>query len=1146
MSSKLESRKKIGQNPGTGKLLNDIESISKALSLDKAQPRRLMSTVSSRSKSVGKTHLPDSKSKAKGANKDLLEDGKKSIWSWKGFKALTHVKSRTFNCCFSLHVHCVEGLPVSFDDLSLVVHWKRRDGELTSRAVRVVQGVAEFEEQLTYSCSVHGSGNGPHHSAKYEAKHFLLYVSICGTPEIDLGKHRVDLTRLLPLTLEELEDEKSTGRWTTSYRLSGKARGATINVSFGYYVIGNNSTVLPASKDVHALQNLRKSGPSGSVALFTESEQTTARRAGSLPASSSASSWSVEDIKELHEVLPVPMSELSESVNVLYRKLEEEKLDASVNEKLEIDVISNAPESLKPDSKPLPVTENGNAENECEISELSTMDQGLELSSKELEKPGIQTMDAVHHSVEGCFVSDNVEVSTEVEAQLQTLPKEIGCNKDELPVCDLEFEEKEKCNNELIMEELDSALDTVSDLVNEESDSRDDSEIINQDNYLGVQADYKPVKKGKSLSMDDVTQSVASDFFNMLGIEHSPFGFSSESEPDSPRERLLRQFEKDALATGCSLFNCEIDIDDAEFVGAAPSGPDYGNISEDFGFFSATQSSEVLPKTEIEEARNKTRAAVMEDLETEALMREWGLNERAFQYSPPKSSGGFGSPINVPLEDLDILPPLGEGLGPFVQTKDGGLLRSMSPALFKHAKGGGKLSMQVSKPVVVPAEMGSGVMDILQHLTSIGIEKLSMQANKLMPLEDITGKTVQQIAWEAASSLEGSERNGKSHEEFTVGQNMSGFPDAVRGNMPGSRSSEFEPSSIGNEQDAEYLSLGDVAPLAMDKIEGLLIEGLRIQSGMSSEEAPSNVSPHSDGELSTFEGMVSFGGSMGLEGAGGMHLLDIKDNGDDVDGLMGLSLSLDEWMKLDSGDIYEDDEISERTSKLLAAHHATSMEVVRGRSRDKRRGKGRKCGLLGNNFTVALMVQLRDPLRDYEPVGRPMLALVQVEREFVPPKPMIYSSVSEIRRSNNDEEDDDSQPVKKEEIIEELKVEKIPEEEKIPRYKITEVHVAGLNTDQGKKKLWGSKTQQQSGSRWLLANGMGKKNKHPLMKSKPGNKATLPPSDPATTTVQPGETLWSISSRVHGTGAKWKELAALNPHIRNPNVIFPNETIRLR
>lgn len=66
--------------------------------------------------------------------------------------------------------------------------------------------------------------------------------------------------------------------------------------------------------------------------------------------------------------------------------------------------------------------------------------------------------------------------------------------------------------------------------------------------------------------------------------------------------------------------------------------------------------------------------------------------------------------------------------------------------------------MQVSNPVVVPAEMGSSVMDILQGLASVGIEKLSMQANKLMPLEDITGKTIQQIAWESAPSLEGLER----------------------------------------------------------------------------------------------------------------------------------------------------------------------------------------------------------------------------------------------------------------------------------------------------------------------------------------------------------------------------------------------------
>ena len=342
---------------------------------------------------------------------------------------------------------------------------------------------------------------------------------------------------------------------------------------------------------------------------------------------------------------------------------------------------------------------------------------------------------------------------------------------------------------------------------------------------------------------------------------------------------------------------------------------------------------------------------------------------------------------------------------------------------------------------------------------------------------------------------------------------------------------------------SEYVSLEDLAPLAMDKIEALSIEGLRIQSGMVEEDAPSNISAQSIGEISALKGQgVNITGSLGLEGAAGLQLLDIKDVDNDLDGLMGLSLTLDEWMRLDSGEIGDEDQISERTSKILAAHHANSLEFIRGGSKGERRrgrGSGRKCGLLGNNFTVALMVQLRDPLRNYEPVGTPMLALIQVERVFVPPKPKIYSTVSLV--GNSKEEDDESVSVAKEDVKDEKKEEQISEEEAIPQFKITEVHVAGLKTEPGKKKLWGTSTQQQSGSRWLLANGMGKNNKHPFMKSKAVSKST----SPATTTVQPGETLWSISSRVHGTGAKWKELAALNPHIRNPNVIFPNETIRL-
>ncbi|KAL3535559.1 hypothetical protein ACH5RR_004020 [Cinchona calisaya] len=1137
MFSKENGRKKVGENSGAGKLLNDIETISKALYSDKTRPRSLLSAASNRPKSVGKFPFPESKSKSsKDDKKDTMDKEKKSIWSWKGLKSLTHVRNRRFDCCFSLQVHSVEGLPLYFDDLSLVVHWKRRDGELITRPVMVFQGLAEFEEQLTHSCSVYGSRSGPHHSAKYEAKHFLLYASVYGTPELDLGKHRIDLTRLLPLTLEDLEEEKSSGKWTTSFRLSGKAKGALLNVSFGYELIGDNKAT-----DVSELYSLRQQSH----------ELSSVRRTGSLPASTSTLEKSIEDIKDLHEVLPISKSELSDSMSVLYQKFDEEKLNLPITPvKPEVDVFPDPIGPLNPDSHLSYDAGDKNDENEFEVTEVTITDQGSELSSNEQEKKIEDT---------GKPARDCAGEGTE-SGGAEMLPlggthyhSSIEGQEGELLASDCKFGGSDMCTKESLVKELESALNNVSDLVIEGLDSQGESEISTPGNHLEPQSSDGELRKGKSLCLDDFSE-IASDFLDLLGM-HSPVGLNSESEPESPRERLLRQFEKDTLASGCSLFNFGIDEDELDVCNDAATESEWGMFSKNFDPSLGVHTSEGMPKVEAETNRHKTRAFELEDLETEALMREWGLNEKAFQHSPRNSSGGFGSPIDLPPEVPQQLHSLGEGLGPFVQTKDGGFVRSMNPALFSNAKSEGGLIMQVSGPVVMPAEMGSGVMDILQHLASVGIEKLSMQANKLMPLEDITGLTMQQIAWETAASLDGPERQDLLQHESGLESGSGTSMNVERGKSKAKsaepRYSKSEANAVGNRMDAEYVSLEDLAPLAMDKIEALAIEGLRIQSGMSDQDVPLNISPQSIGEFSAFEGKrVSSGGSLGLEGAGGLQLLDIKDNGDGVDGLMGLSLTLDEWMKLDSGEIDDEDNISERTSKLLAAHHATGLDVFRGRSKaEKRRGKGRNCGLLGNNFTVALMVQLRDPLRNYEPVGTPMLALIQVERVFLPPKPRIYSTVSQVRDISEEDDDDEAQPVKKD-IKEEPKEEKVLEEEQIPQFKITEVHVAGLKMEPGKKKLWGSNTQQQqSGSRWLLANGMGKKNKHPLMKSKAGAKSSSSSSSvpsPETTTVQPGETLWSISSRVHGTGAKWKELAALNPHIRNPNIILPNETIRLR
>ncbi|GKC39946.1 plastid movement impaired 1-related 1 protein [Tanacetum coccineum] len=58
------------------------------------------------------------------------------------------------------------------------------------------------------------------------------------------------------------------------------------------------------------------------------------------------------------------------------------------------------------------------------------------------------------------------------------------------------------------------------------------------------------------------------------------------------------------------------------------------------------------------------------------------------------------------------------------------------------------------------------------------------------------------------------------------------------------------------EPNPEYVSLEDLTTLAMNKIEALSVEGLRIQSGMSDKDAPSNISPQSIGEISALEGIL--------------------------------------------------------------------------------------------------------------------------------------------------------------------------------------------------------------------------------------------------------------------------------------------------
>ena len=114
-------------------------------------------------------------------------------------------------------------------------------------------------------------------------------------------------------------------------------------------------------------------------------------------------------------------------------------------------------------------------------------------------------------------------------------------------------------------------------------------------------------------------------------------------------------------------------------------------------------------------------------------------------------------------------------------------------------------------------------------------------------------------------------------------------------------------------------------------------------------------------------------------------------------------------------------------------------------------------------------------------------------------------------------------------------------EECTPFFKITEVHLAGLNTEPDKQHLWGTKAQQQSGTRWLLASGTANSNKNTFSKSK----AIVRFYPPVMRKMQAGNVLWSLTSYVHEAGTSLKELADLGPHSRNPNVIFQTKVSNL-
>lgn len=1098
---------------------------------------------------------------------------KKNIWKWGPIRSMgSRSSGDRFPCSFSIYIDSINGLPFTMNALCLFVklHKKNENTTVQTRPCRVLNGTADIDETLQIQSSVRID-------AKYDCN---IWVSVCALEMggVALSTHCIDISRLVPQA-SGFDSPKPGRSWATTVKLSGRAKGALLVVTFACQLLGDGSSAGLGLSTLESEPHLLTTSPTMSELNLDD-----------VPSLESLSS-------EEHSCQQPPACSDkglgheksawcdAEKNRILPKKQAERPPDGS-----NLLTYCDAPQT--PRDRSLRNLESGNDGNaaasdyssENDEVEFSVVDQGVEMGSiaftercpnRQEDNPSEKMQMGVDYGWQQGNASSFREQMQLIEDELARLeaclvaedsckeskPVDGGWNaedglKEKMLLCEGCHSEGTLAENPSIDKCLNAGNITKESLYADGNWSAEDSLIENLSvnetwiadsslkgnqpvdvNWKRLDEDDKKAEEtflheiarlsqGKQVvigSSDEDTDSVTGEFLNLLESGQNASNIMSGSESNFPPALLLREF-------GQGLFL-------QTTVSPSP------NLEEDLGLSLMDAAKLEMQKAE-QAIRSKARAKILEDAETQALMQQWGLNEKAFKFSPPKTD--YFSAHGKLIGNLISSPPLEEGLGSLVKTKDGGYIRSMNPGHFVNSKIGGRLVMHVSKPVVVPAEMGSSAMDLLRKMAAFGIDNLTSQAMMSMPMEDITGKTIQQVAVEESRTLEGplnevarptSRGTGYGPEELDSHVSLLCSDDIQMTNKVNSnfinKISESKGRNVGTRSTKdsldEYVSVESLAPLAMQKIEALALEGLKIQSTMADEDAPCYVDPLPSVESNY--GNTQKGGGEGLavmEEVASTHKLVSKDSDENpiqAGGILASAISLEKWMELDMGIANEaDQKKNTRTNK--AAHQ--DLHVTNSKNNSKRKQNNSRFSCMNETLTIAMLVQLRDPLRNYEPVGVPMIAIIQAERVIKPPRAKLSKQVPMSANAESEEDAEEQKPVQLQ-----------------PQFKITEVHMAGLKAPDAVKKewffqKWGSKKQEQSGSRWLIANGMGKKNKPDLLKSKAS------PSQSKTTVVKPGETLWSISSRVHGTGSKWQEIASLNPHIRNPDIIFPSQTIRMK
>ncbi|PIN13222.1 hypothetical protein CDL12_14163 [Handroanthus impetiginosus] len=319
---------------------------------------------------------------------------------------------------------------------------------------------------------------------------------------------------------------------------------------------------------------------------------------------------------------------------------------------MEFDLCHKYSESLKLDSDPSP-------ELEFNDTEFDVVDCGVEVKTEKCDSSVIEIIDVADIFKEEDTTSDNYpEWNLKLDMD----------NHDEhqCAIDGCEHRQNNTCISEPAFEELDSAFYELTTKRGELDSLLDMSKYYELEDYMKSESNCKAENFMKSIIMVDVAESIENEFLNMLSTDPCQDNMVSRTCHDLRGD--LTQFENKIPSRANPILDTYITAEQ-ESGSFTPSQYRKVALEDDFDFSFHSQAVERNHYSTNQSLRSRRNAKILENLETEAVMHEWGLNEKAFQYSPRTRSSGFGSPVYLPAEEPLKLPSIEDGLGPIIWTR---------------------------------------------------------------------------------------------------------------------------------------------------------------------------------------------------------------------------------------------------------------------------------------------------------------------------------------------------------------------------------------------------------------------------------------------------------------------------------------------